>query len=203
MELKLETMEKLQSDVAILQSSNFKLAKEIEDLKRRDNEREQYLRASSIRVFGLQIPEKDKNNPIKVMQTLHNNLLKPILDLAVQKAEIEEVPTVYDLLETAHILPSSKGSSTPVIARFKSRPFRALVFKHKKTYFESLRASRSAPKISISEDLTKLTYSKIQKLKSDPDIERCWTINGVIRYCTKKDPDTIRVLRSPLDEPAV
>lgn len=194
---KVEVLDKLKETVAVLETENAKLKEEIQDLRKKDNEREQYARNSSVRIYGVKLAEQDRTNPFKVMEQVHNSLLRPILQLAVDAGEIPCVPTPLELLETAHILPANKSSTTiPVIARFKSRPFRSLVFKYKRQYFMKNKDKTT----SISEDLTRATYNRMQTMKNLEEVERVWTLNGVIKYILKKKKDKTLSLRSPYDE---
>ena len=193
---KLASFEYLKEKILSLEKDNEKLQEKVEYLTRRDDEREQYLRNSSVRVFGLDAPDSEKNNPIKVMNLVYSKLFNPILKLAVDAGEIHEVPGVFELLETAHILPSAKSKSSPIIARFKSRPFRALVFHYKKEYFKTLKDTKTG----ISEDLTKVKYDLLMKMKKDERVERVWSMNGVIHYCEKKNKDKVLKLKSSYDD---
>lgn len=207
-EERLDNLENLQRTVASIEADTMKLRADVDFLLRRDNEREQYLRNSSIRVFDLPIKKDDQNNPLTVMKTLFTNVLEPILSIAKDMGDIDDIPQVFDLLETAHILPlpssappntRSRPNTNAIIARFKSRPFRSLIFKHKKTFF----LANKELKISIVEDLTSMTFAKLQKLKKNPDIASAWTINGKIRYTTKSDDKKIRKLNLITDEPSL
>ena len=206
-EERLDSLETLQQAVASIEADNIKLRADVNFLIRRDNDREQYLRNSSIRVFDLPIEKDDQNNPFKVMKTLYTNVLEPILRVAKDAGDIDDIPKVLDLLETAHILPlptmtppntrSRPNAPAPIIARFKSRPFRSLIFKHKKAFF----LTNKVLKVSVVEDLTSITYAKLQKLKKNPDIASAWTINGKIRYTAKTDDKKILKLNLITDEP--
>ena len=203
---RLKTIEEKLDQVDKLKDTMSSLEEEVSYLKSRDNDREQRDRNSSIRVFGLELPEDDMTKPLKIMKKLYSELLEPILQYAVVEGDIEEVPSMLDLLETAHILPQAKTAQktrgsrptgTQIIARFKSRPFRALVFQNKKDFFKE----NNKPKISISEDLTKVNFAKFMEIKEKPEIAAAWSINGNIRYTTKKEDKKVMKLKSAYDNP--
>ena len=205
---RLSRMETLEKSVQKLQTTSKKLREDVDNLLRRDNDREQRDRNHSIRVFGLTISEEEKTKPLKIMKNLYDNILSPILQIAVDEGEIAALPPMLDLLETAHILPqgavtnkaktrsNDKVPLSQTIARFKSRPFRALIFQYKRSFFQANKNS----KISIVEDLTKYNYNKLQEMKKNIDIAAAWTINGTIRYKTIEDETKILKLKNNFDD---
>lgn len=194
-EAKLEGLEEMRAQVTMVEKINKDLRKEVDNLKRRDHDREQRERNSSIRVFNMELKKEEETEPLKVMDELYNKILGPILELSKAEGTIREVPTVTELLETAHILP---GKGKPIIARFKSRPYRALIFKHKKSFFQK---NPSLEKIAISEDLTVQMYKKAQELRSNVLVEKVWSRNGILLYTTTNEKEKIQKLKSPFDEP--
>ena len=140
----METLEKI---VQKLETINKKLREDVDNLLRRDNDCEQRDCNHSIHVFGLTISEEEKTKPLTIMKNLYDNILFPILLITFNGGEITVVPPMLDLLETAHILPqgavtnktktrsNDKVPFSQTITRFKSHPFRALIFQYKKSFF--------------------------------------------------------------------
>ena len=140
---RLESVENLltaaQAENAVLKAANTDLHKSIleknsiiNSLRHKQNAMEQYNRSWSIRIAGVQIPNGESTDPIKVMKCVYNDALLPILRGAVDKGLLQSVPTCEQLLETAHILPAKNDSKPkPIIARFYSRNLRALMFRLK------------------------------------------------------------------------
>ena len=75
-----------------------RLMKDMKNLKGAVNDREQYARGWSVRVFGLNVSEDDEKKFGKdkaVMKKAYDRLIKPILNEAKLKGEIETVPAWY------------------------------------------------------------------------------------------------------------
>ncbi len=85
----------------------------------------------------LHIPAADESNPIKVMELVYKEVLFPVLKGAVEQGALQQVPPVFELLETAHVLPAPKGKTKPVIVRFRTRLHKGLMFQFKKEYAPS------------------------------------------------------------------
>ena len=110
--------------------------KEIEQIRIRANDQEQYIRSWSIRILDLELPfGKDKSDPWVVMQHVFDVVLMPILEGAVKEKLLTKIPEMQSIIETAHILPSNNSNSKPpIILRFYSRNIKALFFRLKKVY---------------------------------------------------------------------
>ena len=97
------------------------------------NESQQYLRNSSMRVYGLKLDPEHKSSVINLLKQVHSTLFEPILQAAVDAGEIAQVPDAEFLLEYGHTLPNRKAWSPPtskpgmlplpepIIVRFNSR----------------------------------------------------------------------------------
>ncbi len=180
---KVTALEKTVSDT---QSENKKLLEElaerdktIDSLKEQLSDATQYQRQWSVRVIGLPIPDSEKHNNFKVKQALYRSLLLPILEGAVAKGDIDDVPPCSQLIERAHILPSSPNKPLTVIARFFNRDFKDLIFKHRKEFqpyepapIQTRAANRSAPpprarpRFMLYEDLNRPIFTKLRALTS-------------------------------------
>ena len=191
-----ETVEVQNAEIHKLKDENAQLMKEVDILKIKDNEREQYLRNGSMRVFNLTI-DGDESDPNDVMTTAYNKIFFPILRLAVAEGKLPEVPPVHQLLLNGHILPGRQGQTKPVIIRFASNYQRSLVFKYKKQHFQSNPSTPALKSPSIVEDLTGPTYNKLMEMKEMEEVHSAWTMNGRIKYKLTSNPVEIKTLRSP------
>ena len=205
----------LQITVAEAQKENGKLMEDlaerdrtIEDLKSQLSEATQYQRQWSIRVIGLQIPDSQKKKNFHVPQILYRNLLLPILEGAVAAGDIPSVPAVDQLIERAHILPSSANKPSIVIDRFFSRDYKDLCFKHRKQfqpYSTSTPPTRSTtraaprPLYQIYEDLNRTIFTKMRALAAHDSVHAAWTSSGTNRLRLKNDPDKVLKVRRPTD----
>ena len=96
----------------------------IRELKEKDrlnknslNDREQYARNYSARIFGLKLPS-EKPTVGEVLESVYDKLLHPILQLAYDDGKITEIPPVRTLIEYSHTLPSRKGGPCPLLFDF-------------------------------------------------------------------------------------
>jgi hypothetical protein len=114
---KFDRLEKLWTDTREenrqLKSALQEKDREISNIRERMNEQEQYTRSWCVRVLNMKLPEEDSTNPCKVMQHVYKRLLLPILEGALQKKLIQHIPSIDQLLETAHILPCKPGTIPP------------------------------------------------------------------------------------------
>ena len=183
--------------------------REIDSLRDKFNEQEQYIRGWSVRVLNVEVPEGEVSEPTKVMQHVFNRCFLPILQGARDKGLLHGIPTAEELLETAHILPAKAGTTPPIICRFYTRNLRSLMFRLKRELAPreepepagagtASRGDRVRPGrylYPFYEDLTRANFHKFRALSQHEAVQSCWTVNGSIRY-KLKDEDTIRKVRS-------
>ena len=218
-----DSVKKLTDKVASLETSVEEAKKEnsklLDDLAERDrtietlkdqlNDTSQYQRQWSIRVIGLNIPEADKHNNFAVRNILYRSLLCPILEGAVAAGDIPQVPPAEQLIERAHILPSSPTKPSVVIARFFSRDYKDLCFKHRKQHQpystaqvltrSNTRPTPPRPLYQMYEDLNRSIFTKMRALATHDSVHAAWTSSGTIRFRLKSDPSTVLKVRRPLD----
>jgi hypothetical protein len=205
-----DKLEKLWSDTKEenrqLKSALQEKEREICNIRERMNDQEQYTRSWCVRILNMNLPQDDSTDPRKVMQHVYNRLLLPILEGAVQNNLLQHIPTVDQLLETAHILPCKPGSIPPIIARFYSRPIRALIFRLKKEFAPRQQSepgagastrgkdrSVSKMKYLLFEDLTRPTFNKMRALSQHDTVESCWSVSGTLRYKLVNDSNIYKV----------
>lgn len=179
------------------------LCMKVDGLEVKLNDQEQYQRNNCVRIHGLALPEAESSDGGYVMQKVYDDILEPILKLAVAAGTITEVPLLNTLLVNGHVLPSrDKAKPLPIILRFASKYYRSLVFKYKKQFFTS--SSPTVPggrptkhPVSIFEDLTPINSKKLWEMKQNIDIESAWSMNGRLKYTLKIDTNTTKTLKSP------
>jgi hypothetical protein len=192
------------SENKILREALQEKEREIMNIRERMNDQEQYTRSWCIRVINMKLPQNDATEPHRVMQNVYDRLLLPILQGALSNKLIKSIPSVDQILETAHILPCKPGATPPIIARFYSRNIRALFFKLKKDF-----APRSPPEPSngarnrepsvgklqflLFEDLTRPTFNKMRALSQHEMVENCWSVSGALRFKLKNDTNIYKV----------
>jgi hypothetical protein len=134
-------------------------------------------------------------------EKLFQSVVLPILRGAAAEGDLSEVHSkAIDVLEMAHPLRAREGALKPIIARFHAREMRSLVFKHKKAYApkQEKGPSKDRYKYLLFEDLTSLTFQKMQGLSSDSRVAASWSSYGQIRYRLVDDP-TIRRVSNVMD----
>ena len=188
-----------------LKSTVQKQAKEIAELNNNLNEREQYARNWSMRCLNISVPSDSESDTRVVMQCVYDSLIYPILEGAQSAGAITTVPSCDALLETAHILPGKNGAK-PVIARFYSRYWRNLIFRHRRDFApreqaaaaaaatgDSTRNTKTRMKFPFFEDLTRASFSKLNYIKQQQDVASAWTVNGSIRFKIKNSEQVYKV----------
>ena len=195
-----KTIKELKDENAMLKKDLADRDSTIDALQTQLNDAQQHNRQWSIRVLGLQVPDSDRNNNIRVKQHLYRQVLLPILEGAATKGDIDSIPSCDQLIERAHILPSSPDKPPSVIAHFYCRDFKDLIFKHKKEFQPTRTAPpithanrtppRQRPLYPIYEDLTRATFLKMPALSTHDAVHAAWTTSGVIKYRLKSDTNT-------------
>ena len=165
---------------------------EISSLKNHLNNVDQYNRSWSVRIFGVPIPASDATNNFKVAKIAYDTVICPILQGAVLKGAIPDVPPCHQLIERAHVLPGAEGKSGSNIVRFFIRDYRSLLFIHKKEYQprENPPPNSKYPGLylyPIHEDLTRASFSKMRALSAHPKVLSAWSTNGIIRFRLEGD----------------
>ena len=154
-------------------------------------------------MLGLELPQAVKGSVPNLLKHTYENIFKPILEVALEKGDIDRVPRQEELLEYGHVLPlSPKSSATtePIIIRFFSRVHRTAVMKNKKAFFDNqlarTRRTQSTRRgVLIVEDLTAANLKKLMELKKDPEVDKAWTMNGKIKFVMKDKPDIVKTYR--------
>lgn len=176
---------------------------------------ERHQRSWSVRIQGVPLTIAEERDMGLTMQKVHKLVFEPILKGAVSSGAIRSVPDFEQLLESAHVLPGKTGSAKPIIARFRTRFWKNLCFKHRKEH--ALRTTPTAANrkdgrpgggdgnpsgakysFPFCDDLTKTAFSKLLELQADPSVQSVWSINGCLRYKLKNSP-SVRKVHSVFD----
>jgi hypothetical protein len=168
---------------------------------------EQYNRSWSVCVNNLPISPEDETNPRKVMDTVYNKLVVPILSGALQKGAIDDIPLLHSTIETAHILLGKSNQPKPIIVRFTSRHLKQTLFLFKKEFSpkapstSSSSPSHRGPRMlyPFYEDLTRDNFMKLKALAADQRVSACWSVGGQLRYRLASHPAVVRCVKSVYD----
>ena len=173
---------KLDSTLVKIEAVNTRVS----TIEERLNQVEQHQRSHSIRIFGLKMESKEST----LWSTAHCvfDALKPILQLAVDAAALPTLPSVLEVIDIAHPLPSKDTATPPIIVRLRSKLYRAMILNFKASYFKQ----PEAVKFSIVEDMTKANALLLKTTKEKPDVLAAWFRNGRVKY--KLSSDTSKTL---------
>jgi hypothetical protein len=186
-------LSKLEDMLTTVQAENVKLKATIEsqqetilDLKTSLNNLEQHGRSYSVRVNNLSLDGIDERDPPAIISKVYNDVFLPILKGAANKQAISSVPSCYETIEMAHMLPGRGDKPKQVIVRFFNRNVKTLLFRHRKEFAVKSEApgagSRPRYTYPFHDDLTRDTYAKMKKLQADPRVHACWSTGGMLRY---------------------
>lgn len=124
-----------------LREENKKLRKEIEannitlqSVQANADSVERHQRSWSVRIQQVPLTIEEERDMGLTMQKIHKLVFEPILKGAVSSGAIRTVPDFEQLLESAHVLPGKAGSAKPIIARFRTRFWKNLCFRHRKDH---------------------------------------------------------------------
>lgn len=182
------------------------LKKVNQELRRENNDREQYARLPSIRIDHLIVdPNLVATDGVDLacMKTAYQKIINPVLSAAVRnqathagskktkfRPVLDSVPDMLSLLSNGHFLKSRiqphKQSTPTIIIRFRSRFYRNLFLKLR-------RENLPKPKMSevtrtnksfyfVRPDLTQANFKFIQSLKTDERVESAWSHDCKIRF---------------------
>ena len=124
-ELKEENV-KLKGDVKRLEEDNITLKARVHDL-------ELHSRSTNVRVFNF-TPDNDNYNFEELATQLYNDVFLPVLQGAVSKGRLKEVPSRDRLILSAHPLPGKEGKPRPVICRLLNGFYRTLLLQCQKEF---------------------------------------------------------------------
>ena len=168
----------------ILQNQN-KLESSVQTNKTDIGILQQRERNHNLRIIGLKQPVVDKPKPFFTAEYTFSTVIEPILKVALEDKAIPSLPSLLEVVDACHILPSKKDETPTIHIRFQSKLIRDVILSYKSQFFK-----RSDLRCSIFEDLCPSTRALLQETKARPDVERVWTRNGRIKY-TLKDSNAV------------
>ena len=156
-----------------------------------NNQFEQHSRLECIRIRNLKIDTSAASSNTYVKQQVYEQVLKPILKLAVDDPndELKAVPPVDSLLKNAHILPKLKNSPdepNPIILRLNLMDVRSTIFKYRKQFIQSI-PGELKEKPRIFEDLTSMNSKVLSRLFLSENVSSAWSMQGNLYYTETKD----------------
>ena len=206
-----ESMKSIAAENTIIRQQLTTTQSTLHSVQNTQNNIEQYNRSWSVRIMGLHLSQDEEENPFALVKTVYNRVFLPILTGAKDSNTIPYIPSCEQLLERAHVLPTSKpGDIKPIICRFYNRDFRAVCFRQKKDFAPRLSATDGAtagssmnskqPRYAYPfyEDLTAATFKKLKELQADSRVEACWLVNGQLRY-RLSGSDQVKKVKNTLD----
>ena len=176
---------------------------EIRNLKLRLNSIEQHNRSFSIRINNFPLDGINDRDPPVIMNKVYSELLLPILTGAASKRAISSVPSCYEAIEMAHVLPGKPDKPKPIIMRFFNRNLKSVLFSFRKEFAPSTPGPSSSHspryKYPFHDDLTRDTFQKMKSLQGDSRVQACWATGGSLSYTLVDSPTVIKRVQSVYD----
>ena len=193
-------LEKTQAENEQLKSELVDQAKVISSLKFRLNNVEQHNRSFAILINNFPLEGNSERDPPTIINKVYNELLLPILQGAASKQAISSVPSCYEAVEMAHVLPGKPDKPKPIIMRFFNRNLKSVLFRFRKEFAPSIPGSSpSHPpryKFPFHDDLTRDTFMKMKSLQGDSRVQSCWATGGSLRFTLVSAPNNIKQVSS-------
>ncbi len=204
----------VQEENSALKSENSSLSEKVEQvqaenisLKDKINKLEQHSRHNNVRIFAIAVDGDDRNGDL-LIDKLYNKAFLPILQGALSKGRLNEIPSRNRLIQSAHVLPGKEGKPKPIICRFTNSHLRSVLLQCKREFAPRLPGSsastgpgpsRPAPmRYPMYEDVSPETYRFLQQLSANISIGAAWVAGGTIRY-KLSNSDTVHRLGSIYD----
>ena len=116
----------------VISANLNKTVKDVNFLSSSLNNIEQHSCSHSIKIFNLPLDEQVGKQSTTLAKHLHKVIFKPILALAIDGKFLDNIPSVFDRIDTAH-LPPAKGKTPPIHVRLRSKIFKEAIMRNKKT----------------------------------------------------------------------
>ncbi len=189
---------KLKTTVDTLQEENQTLKSKLLNM-------EQHSRRNNLRVFNFEV-DGDARDCEALGDQVYERALLPILQGAVAKGRLREVPTRSRLICSTHLLPGKEGKPSPIICRLIKNFFRTVILQCRKEFAPRGIASvpgRNPPyRYPIFEDVATELFRFSQQLAASDGVDAAWIAGGVIRY-RRSGSDAIHKVKSiftPIEE---
>jgi cell division septum initiation protein DivIVA len=196
---KLEQMNVLEAKLTNLQQENTVLRQEVaslrSDIEKKDdriatlseqvNRLDQAARATSVRIFGLDVNTSTSQADLR--SAVFTNIIHPILEVAKENGDVPTTahPHPHLLIDNVFVLPAKKNTPPPVILKLSSQYLRNLIFLHKKNALPKLTdmtTNKQRNKFSIYEDLSPANYAVFRTFADDQRVRSVWSYSGQIRF---------------------
>jgi len=196
---KLEQMNVLEAKLTNLQQENTVLRQEVaslrSDIEKKDdhiatlteqvNRLDQAARATSVRIFGLDVNTSTSQADLRT--AVFTNIIHPILEAAKENGDVPTTahPHPHLLIDNVFVLPAKKNTPPPVILKLSSQYLRNLIFLHKKNALPKLTdmaTNKQRNKFSIYEDLSPANYAVFRTFADDQRVRSVWSYSGQIRF---------------------
>ncbi len=128
----------LRQEVASLRADIDKKDDRISALSEQVNRLDQNARATSVRIFGLDVSSTTTQADLRT--AVFSNIINPILETAKENGDVPTTahPHPHMLIDNVFVLPSKKNTPPPVILKLSSQYLRNLIFAHKKAALPKL-----------------------------------------------------------------
>jgi uncharacterized protein YoxC len=212
---KLEQMNVLEAKLTNLQQENTVLRQEVSslrtDIEKKDdriaalseqvNRLDQAARATSVRIFGLDVTTTTSQADLRT--AVISNIIHPILEAAKENGDVPTTahPPPHRLIDNVFVLPAKKNTPPPVIMKLSSQYLRNLIFQHKKNALPKLTdmsTNKQRNKYSIYEDLSPTNYAVFRSFADDQRVRSVWSYSGQIRFKVH-DSDQVYKVKSLQD----
>jgi hypothetical protein len=196
---KLEQMNILEAKLTNLQEENAVLRQEVAslraDIDKKDdkisvlseqvNRLDQNARATSVRIFGLDVSTTTTQADLRT--AVFTNIIQPVLETAKENGDVPSTahPHPHLLIDNVFVLPSKKNTPPPVILKLSSQYLRNLIFAHKKAALPKLldlATNKQRNKFSIYEDLSPGNYAVFRSFADDQRVRSVWSYGGQVRF---------------------
>lgn len=186
------------------------------DLKSVANVRQQRERDEGVMIYDLPLPVSTGFNTVAQTNYIYDKLLHPMCVKAKRDGLIRTIPESIEMVKVCHPVPKKTRVTTdgeqrpanhqvdPIILKFSSKNYKALVYKYKREVLDAWNTQHSRPdrkvQVEIVDDLTKTNISCLNWLKSEANntiIDSAQFRGGKIKYRLKADPRTMKVVTDP------
>ena len=172
-------------------------------LKSALNDRDQSTKAKNLRLLGFPVEadEKATDGGKSFGRRIFNSVLKPILEAAVAKGDLDTLPACSDVIEKAFRIgkPVHGKPPPPILLIFVSAAARLAILRNKKGNTpapSSAERDRGVKFYILVEDLTHTNHRFLVHLKAHDKALNAWTIEGRIRFTTHAEPKEIKKVKS-------
>jgi hypothetical protein len=118
-----------------------------------------------------------------VIKKVYDTVFLPILQGAASKHAISAVPTCFEMIEMAHLLPGKSDRPKPIIVHFFNRNLKTVLFKHRKEFAATVKEGQRTRYLHpFHDDLTRDTFVKMKQLQADQRVHSCWSTGGALRF---------------------